>query len=98
MAREGFIISLHPIPAATARERESKRGCHALAGAHTFFGSSRVMPHTSSISTAGLQVSHPKVWAAPGTHTLLSVMDMESSVRASLEISLSLALVAGAKT
>lgn len=31
------------------------------------------------------------------TYTLLSVMDMESSVVASLEISLSLALVAGAK-
>lgn len=31
------------------------------------------------------------------TYTLLSVMDIESSVRASLEISLSLALVAGAK-
>lgn len=32
------------------------------------------------------------------TYTLLSVMDMESSVSASLDISLSLALVAGAKT
>lgn len=31
------------------------------------------------------------------TYTLLSVIDMESSVRASLEISLSLALVVGAK-
>lgn len=31
------------------------------------------------------------------TYTLLSVMDIESSVMASLEISLSLALVAGAK-
>lgn len=32
------------------------------------------------------------------TYTLLSVMDMESSVSASLDNSLSLALVAGAKT
>lgn len=39
---------------------------------------------------------HPKRTQA--TYTLLSVIDMESSVRASLDISLSLALVAGAKT
>lgn len=28
-----------------ARGRE-ERGCHALVGAHTLFGSSRVMPHS----------------------------------------------------
>ena len=38
-----------------------------------------------------------RLWGGGGTYTLLSVMDMESSVMASLEISLSLALVAGAK-
>lgn len=55
--------------------------------------------HSPKPHRADLQVSHAQTWpAAAGTHTLLSVIDMESSVRASLEISLSLALVAGAKT
>lgn len=40
----------------------------------------------------------PRGEGRPDAYTLLSVMDMESSVKASLEISLSLALVAGAKT
>lgn len=46
------------------------------------------------------RASHPQphVEGTPDTYTLLSVMDMESSVSASLDNSLSLALVAGAKT
>jgi hypothetical protein len=43
-------------------------------------------------------VSHTPSHIHTDTYTLLSVMDMESSVSASLDISLSLALVAGAKT
>lgn len=49
---------------------------------------------TSSVKQAGGEERDVK---AGDTYTLLSVMDMESSVMASLEISLSLALVAGAK-
>ena len=47
------------------------------------------------------RVTLPAVYAVgkpEHTYTLLSVMDMESSVSASLDISLSLALAAGAKT
>lgn len=46
----------------------------------------------------GNHTSQPHVEGTPDTYTLLSVMDMESSVSASLDNSLSLALVAGAKT
>ena len=49
-------------------------------------------PKKQKIKQAGLERD-----LTSDTYTLLSVMDMESSVVASLEISLSLALVAGAK-
>lgn len=47
---------------------------------------------------AGHTASRARGGKAEGAYTLLSVMDMESSVSASLDISLSLALAAGAKT
>lgn len=56
-----------------------------------------VSPHGASAQL--IQTAHPKrTRPTQDTYTLLSVIDMESSVRASLDISLSFALVAGAKT
>lgn len=79
------------------RRQHEARGCQALLRRPGLAGPS-VPPVPVTHRHRSADGTSQRARAGRDTHTLLSVIDMESSVRASLDISLSFALVAGAKT